>query len=80
MATLIREIRQAHPINLLVNTGDTIQGGAEALFTRGQAMVDVIDQFKVDLFAPGNWDYLYGKDRFLELFGEGSGPGGIGCR
>ncbi len=80
MATRIREIREAHPANLLINTGDTIQGGAEALFTRGQAMVDVIDRFGVDLFAPGNWDYLYGKQRFLELFGEGSGADGVGCR
>ena len=53
---------------LLLNTGDTIQGSAEALYTRGQAMVDVLNAFGIDGFAPGNWEFVYGTDRFLELF------------
>jgi len=76
MATLIKQIRAERPNTILVNTGDTIQGSAEALFTRGQALVDVVDLLGVDVFAPGNWDYLYGKDRFLELFGPGTGQQG----
>ncbi|WP_370585649.1 metallophosphoesterase [Tessaracoccus sp. MC1627] len=77
MATLVARFRAERPDALLVNTGDTIQGSAEALFTRGQALVDVVDALGPDVFAPGNWDYLYGKERFLELFGPGSGgPGG----
>src|SRR5947207_2194726 len=43
MYTKINEIRTRHPERtLLLNTGDTLQGSAEALFTRGQAMVDVL--------------------------------------
>ncbi|MBB1517291.1 5'-nucleotidase C-terminal domain-containing protein [Tessaracoccus sp. MC1679] len=76
MATLIARLRAERPNALLVNTGDTIQGSAEALFTRGQALVDVVDALGPDVFAPGNWDYLYGKERFLELFGPGSGGPG----
>lgn len=76
MATLIKRIRGERSNTVLVNTGDTIQGSAEALFTRGQALVDVVDRLGVDVFAPGNWDYLYGKDRFLELFGPGTGHEG----
>jgi S-sulfosulfanyl-L-cysteine sulfohydrolase len=79
MYTLIQSLRADQPATLLCNTGDTIQGGAEALFTRGQAVVDVLDRFAIDGFAPGNWDYLYGKERFLELFGRGSDGHG-GCR
>jgi sulfur-oxidizing protein SoxB len=60
---------------MLFNTGDTIQGSAEALYTRGQAVIDVLDHFGIDGMAPGNWDYIYGKDRFLELFGVGTGTG-----
>ena len=67
----IEEIRNANEHVMLFNTGDTIQGSAEALYTRGQALVDVLDQFDIDGFAPGNWDYLYGADRFVELFGNG---------
>lgn len=79
VATLVDRVRASRRRSLLVTTGDTIQGSAEALFTRGQALVDVVDRLRVDVFAPGNWDYLYGKDRFLELFGPGTGsPGATG--
>ncbi len=64
----IEKIRQRHPKALLVNTGDTIQGSAEALYSSGQAMVDILNLFKIDAFVPGNWDYLYGTQRFRELF------------
>jgi sulfur-oxidizing protein SoxB len=68
MCALIEDIRKRRKHTLLLNTGDTIQGSAEALFTRGQALVDVINEFGIDAFAPGNWEFVYGTDRFLELF------------
>lgn len=64
----ITEIRQRQPDSLLVNTGDTIQGSAEALFSRGQHIVDILNLFDIDAFTPGNWDFLYGTERFIELF------------
>src|SRR5215510_5488811 len=75
MFTAINDIRtrRGKGKTLLVNTGDSIQGSAEALFTRGQAMVDVLNRFGIDAYAPGNWDWVYGVDRALELFG-GSEP------
>lgn len=74
MKTKIDKIRYDNKNNLLINTGDTTQGSGEALYTRGKAMVDVIDLFKVDVFAPGNWDFVYGKDRFIELFSATTYP------
>lgn len=71
MYTRIKEIRARNRNTLLFNTGDTIQGSAEALYTRGQAVVGVLDRFGIDGFAPGNWDYVYGAKRFIELFGDG---------
>jgi 2',3'-cyclic-nucleotide 2'-phosphodiesterase (5'-nucleotidase family) len=68
VATVVKGIRAEAPGALLVNTGDTIQGSAEALYTRGEALVDVVDMLGVDAFAPGNWDFVYGTGRFLELF------------
>ena len=53
---------------MLVNTGDTIQGSAEALYSEGQVMVDLLTPLKIDAFIPGNWDYVYGTQRFIELF------------
>jgi sulfur-oxidizing protein SoxB len=64
----IQKIRQKYPNSLLINTGDTIQGSAEALYSEGQVIVDILNQFKIDAFVPGNWDFLYGTERFRELF------------
>lgn len=64
----VKKIRARQPNNLLVNTGDTIQGSAEALYSKGGAMVDILNLFGIDAFAIGNWDYLYGTERFRELF------------
>ena len=69
MATVINHIRKANPgKTLYFNTGDTLQGSAEAMFTCGQALIDVMNLLKPDIDEPGNWDYLYGPKRFLETF------------
>lgn len=70
MYSIIQDIRSRNPNPLLVNCGDTIQGSAEALYTRGSAVINVLRSFNIDAFAPGNWDYLYGTRRFRELFAE----------
>ena len=67
--TLVQDIRRANPgRTLLVNTGDTLHGGAEALFTQGEAMIKVLNRFGIDAYAPGNWDYVYGADKFIGYF------------
>src|SRR5438093_98638 len=66
--TQIQNIRNHSPNALLINAGDTIQGSAEVLYTKGSAMVNVLNGFGIDAFAPGNWDYVYGLARFQELF------------
>lgn len=71
MATIIKQVRKRDKHALLFNAGDTIQGSAEVLYTKGQAIVDVLDTFGIDAYAPGNWDWLYGKERTKELFGGG---------
>ena len=73
MYTVIKQIREEGrsgrlDTTILVNTGDTLQGSGEALFTRGQAMVDVLNLFGIQAYTPGNWDFLYGTARFEELF------------
>lgn len=71
--TVIKQIRKEDPNALLIHTGDTIQGSAEVLYTRGQAIVDIVNEFKIDAFAPGNWEFVYGTERFLELFSDAGG-------
>ncbi len=74
--TQIDQIRQAKGVGntLLLHTGDTIQGSGEVQYTRGQAIVDVVDLFGIDGYAPGNWDYVYGPERFKELFATNLAP------
>jgi 2',3'-cyclic-nucleotide 2'-phosphodiesterase (5'-nucleotidase family) len=68
--TVIKNIRKEDPGAVLIHTGDTIQGSAEVLYTRGQAIVDILNTFRFDAFAPGNWEFVYGTQRFLELFAD----------
>jgi S-sulfosulfanyl-L-cysteine sulfohydrolase len=69
IATVVERIRRERGGRaLLVNVGDALQGSAEALFTRGQAVVDVLTPLRIDAFIPGNWDFTYGIDRFVETF------------
>jgi 2',3'-cyclic-nucleotide 2'-phosphodiesterase (5'-nucleotidase family) len=68
IATIIKKIRAEKKDTLLLHTGDTIQGSAEVLYTRGDAIIDVVNTFGIDAFAPGNWEFVYGTARFVELF------------
>jgi 2',3'-cyclic-nucleotide 2'-phosphodiesterase (5'-nucleotidase family) len=66
--SVIETLRRQRNNTFYVHSGDTISGGAEATFTRGQAIVDVVNEFGIDAFVPGNWEFGYGVDRFLDLF------------
>jgi 2',3'-cyclic-nucleotide 2'-phosphodiesterase (5'-nucleotidase family) len=73
MYTVIKGLRKDAYVNgintsLLINTGDTVQGSGEALFSQGQAMIDVLNLFGFAAHTPGNWDFLYGTARFEETF------------
>ncbi len=66
--TLISQIRAQTPgSNLLLNCGDTFHGGAEVMFTRGQALANVLNYFQIDVSTPGNWDFGYGQVTFRRL-------------
>lgn len=60
IATLVKRERARNPNSVLMNIGDTFHGGAEALFTLGNAIVDPVNALGVDIGVPGNWDFAYG--------------------
>ena len=69
LATKINQIRTATPgQNLLLMVGDTTQGSAEALFTRGNAMMPALNAMGIDAFTPGNWDFVYGPIVYRNRF------------
>ena len=70
LASLAKRIRAERPgRTLLLDGGDTLQGSATALWTRGEDMVRVMNQLGVDVFTP-HWEFTHGIERVKELFGD----------
>lgn len=67
LATLVKRIKAQRPNRcLLMDGGDTWQGSATSLWTKGQDMVDATKLLGVDLMT-GHWEFTYGMDRVQEL-------------
>ncbi len=66
LATLIKQIRAQRPGSLLLDGGDTWQGSATALWTKGQDMVDATKLLGVDIMT-GHWEFTYGAKRVMQL-------------
>jgi sulfur-oxidizing protein SoxB len=66
LATLIKQLRASRPGALLLDGGDTWQGSATALWTRGQDMVDAGKQLGVDIMT-GHWDFTLGAERVQQI-------------
>lgn len=67
LATLVKQLRASRPKRtLLLDGGDTWQGSATSLWTRGQDMVDAAKLLGVDIMT-GHWEFTYGAERVLEI-------------
>jgi sulfur-oxidizing protein SoxB len=65
LATLVKRVRAQRPGALLLDGGDTWQGSATALWTRGQDMIDAAMLLGVDVMT-GHWEFTYGAARVEE--------------
>lgn len=66
LATLIKKIRASRPGALLLDGGDTWQGSATALWTKGQDMVDACKPLGVDVMT-GHWEFTLGAERVKQV-------------
>ena len=67
LATLVKNLRASRPgRTLMLDGGDTWQGSATALWTRGQDMVDAQKLLGVDI-TTGHWEFTYGAERVREI-------------
>ena len=66
LATIVKRLRMDRPDALLLDGGDTWQGSATSLWTRGQDMVDAAKLLGVDVMT-GHWEFTYGGDRVREV-------------
>jgi len=66
LATLVRLLKATRRGALLLDGGDTWQGSATSLWTRGQDMIDAQKRLGVDI-TTGHWEFTYGADRVKEV-------------
>jgi sulfur-oxidizing protein SoxB len=67
LATLVKNLRASRPDRtLLLDGGDTWQGSATSLWTKGQDMVDAQKLLGVDIMT-GHWEFTYGAERVKQI-------------
>ena len=52
---------------ILVDDGDYLQGAPIGTLSKGEAIIDLMNAVRYDIVIPGNHEFDYGMDRFLEL-------------
>ena len=65
LATLVKRLRASRPGALLLDGGDTWQGSATSLWTRGQDMIEAQKQLGVEIMT-AHWEFTYGEKRVQE--------------
>lgn len=66
LTTLVRRMKASRPGALLLDGGDTWQGSATALWTKGQDMVDACLAMGVDMMT-AHWEMTLGDKRVKEI-------------
>lgn len=69
IATLVRQLRDEAGADhtLVIDCGDTSQGSLAAVLTRGAIGPALLDAMGYDIWVPGNHEFDFGPQRYVEL-------------
>jgi 2',3'-cyclic-nucleotide 2'-phosphodiesterase (5'-nucleotidase family) len=74
----LRQVRDAMEkkgyTTILVDNGDAIQGEPIGTMSKGEAIIDLMNAVGYDVAIPGNHEFDYTVERFLELAGKANFP------
>jgi sulfur-oxidizing protein SoxB len=73
LATLVKRLRAARPHALLLDGGDSWQGSATSLWTRGADMIGAQKRLGVDLMT-AHWEFTYGAERVRQAVDKELAP------
>ncbi len=76
IATLVKRLRASRPGALLLDGGDSWQGSAVSLWTRGRDMIAAQKRLGVDLMT-GHWEFTYGAARLRDAVAKEIAPIGF---
>jgi S-sulfosulfanyl-L-cysteine sulfohydrolase len=74
LATLFDGVRKKNPDTFIMDTGDMFQGSMLSVKTTGAAYVDMLNALGYDMYLPGNWEVIYGKNKMQKLLGALDAP------
>jgi S-sulfosulfanyl-L-cysteine sulfohydrolase len=74
LATLFDTVKKKNPDTFIIDTGDMFQGSMLSVKTTGTAYVPILNALGYDLYLPGNWEVIYGKNKMQKLLGALDAP------
>jgi 2',3'-cyclic-nucleotide 2'-phosphodiesterase (5'-nucleotidase family) len=65
-----RERASSNGACFLLDGGDEFHGSGPAAWSEGEVILDPLKAFGIDAFVPGNWEPVYGPERFKETMAQ----------
>jgi len=73
LATLVKRLRATRPNSLLLDSGDTWQGSATALWSKGADMIGAQKRLGVDMMT-AHWEFTYGAEHVKRVVEKDLAP------
>jgi 2',3'-cyclic-nucleotide 2'-phosphodiesterase (5'-nucleotidase family) len=74
LSTFLKNARKKNPNTFIIDTGDMFQGSELSVKSTGAAFVPILNSLGYDLYLPGNWEVIYGKQNMQKLLGSLNAP------